>query len=76
MHRGSNASPLLKQHRSTVAEMRHTFTMNAITSEDGSTSGPVDMSQYGVSAELRSGSGGNAVTAVGAGGVQATSNDQ
>ena len=50
--------------------------MNAITSEDGSTSGPVDMSQYGVSAELRSGSGGNAVTAAGAGGVQATSNDQ
>ena len=48
--------------------------MKVITSEDGSVSGPVDMSQYGVSAEFRSGSGGNAAMAVGAGGAQATSN--
>ena len=75
MHRGNNASPLLKQHRSTVGEMRNSFTMKVITSEDGSVSGPVDMSQYGVSAEFRSASVGNAATAVGAGGAQATSND-
>ena len=56
--------------------MRNSFTMKVITSEDGSVSGPVDMSQYGVSAEFRSASVGNAATAVGAGGAQATSNDQ
>ena len=75
MHRGNNDSPLLKQHKSTVAEMRNSYTMNVISSGDGSASGPADMSQYGISAEFRSGSGGNAVTVLGTGGVQAASND-
>ena len=75
VHRG-NASPLLKQHRSTVAEMRSSFTVKVISSEDGSAGGQVDMSQYGIPEEFRSGSGGNAATALAVGCAQAATNDQ